>query len=129
MPSLLIADDFTLVRNTLCNYFETMHIATCSQAKNGLEAVEMTIKSRPDLVILDYSMPIMSGLAAAKAIHEASPLTTVFLISAHGHALDSVKDDSIAGVFCKNNVGPLFQAVKDHFRQKVSLPANHASHA
>ncbi len=91
-----------------------MHIAKCSQAKNGLEAVEMVLKNRPDLVILDYSMPIMSGLAAAKAIHEALPETTVFLISAHGNALDTVNDGAVAAVFCKSDVGPLFDAVKTH---------------
>jgi CheY-like chemotaxis protein len=113
MPNVLIVDDFAMVRTLMCNYFETRHIAQCTQASDGLEAVQKASKNQPDLVILDFSMPGMNGLETARAIREIFPKMVIFLVSAHADVLETVKEsEDLNGVFSKSNVHPLFQAVK-----------------
>jgi CheY-like chemotaxis protein len=63
---ILVADDNATIRKMLCRLFadhETLEI--CDEAVNGAEAVEMAAKLRPQLVILDLSMPVMNGIEAA----------------------------------------------------------------
>ena len=65
---------------------------------------------RPDVVIMDYSMPVMNGLDAAKAVHEALPGVPIFLD--HG-ARRTVRrflgDLPISGIFMKDNLVPLLE--------------------
>ena len=55
---VLIADDHEAVRIGLCAILESAGIEVCAQATNGEEAVEKSIQLRPDLIILDISMPV-----------------------------------------------------------------------
>jgi two-component system, NarL family, invasion response regulator UvrY len=120
MPNLLIVDDFAMIRTIMCNYFETRHIAQCSQARDGLEAVQKVTKSLPDLVILDFAMPGMNGLETARAIRAIFPKLAIFLVSAHDDVLETVKkSEGLNGVFSKSNVRPLFQAVKEYLGNEL----------
>jgi len=65
---VLIADDYEAVRVGLCAILRSADISVCAQAKNGEEAVEKSIQLRPDLIILDISMPGIGGLEAARQI-------------------------------------------------------------
>jgi two-component system response regulator NreC len=53
------------------------------EASNGHEAVKLTEKFRPDVVIMDFSMPQLNGLDAAREIRRVSPRTKVILLTAH----------------------------------------------
>jgi DNA-binding NarL/FixJ family response regulator len=81
---VLVVDDHAVVRHGIRELLETQPgLEVCSEAANGLEAVEHVKKSRPDLVVLDLTMPEMNGLDAARAIREASPLTEILVLSMH----------------------------------------------
>ena len=69
---ILVADDNERIRKAACAMLIASEgLAECIEAENGLVAVQFTIERKPDLVILDYSMPVMDGFEAAKRIHEA----------------------------------------------------------
>jgi CheY-like chemotaxis protein len=81
---ILVADDNTIIRKMLCEMFA--HHATleiCDEAVNGAEAVEMAAKVRPDLVILDLSMPVMNGIEAAARISKMHPGVPIILFTQH----------------------------------------------
>jgi DNA-binding NarL/FixJ family response regulator len=81
---VLIADDHTLVRKGLVSLLaESGECEVVAEAADGLEAVEKAQATRPDVAILDLSMPRLSGLEAARRIHEALPQTRVLVVTAH----------------------------------------------
>ena len=71
---ILIADDHSLVRKVLKTTLENhSDWQVCGQATNGLEAVQKAAELQPDIIILDFAMPFMDGLQAARKILTASP--------------------------------------------------------
>lgn len=68
----------------------------CGEAENGQEGVEQTLRLKPDLVLLDLSMPIMTGLQAATAIRRLSPGTKIIVVSMHDSP-QMVKEARAAG--------------------------------
>ena len=70
--SILIVDDEELVRGTarsvLCDLVDV-----CHEAENGQQALEKVKQLKPDLVLLDISMPVMNGLRAAYEIRQVAP--------------------------------------------------------
>jgi CheY-like chemotaxis protein len=120
MPKLLIADDFGPLRTSLKKYFEARGLGTCLEAENGREALRLAEQLRPDVVILDYSMPIMNGLDAARAVHEALPNVSIFLVTAHGATVRRFLGDlPISGVYMKDDLIPLLNAVRRHLESVI----------
>jgi DNA-binding NarL/FixJ family response regulator len=82
---ILIADDHGLVRR---GAVEVLHSRPgwriVGEAANGREAVEKSIKLRPDVAILDISMPELDGVEAVCQIREAVPDTKVLVLTMHG---------------------------------------------
>lgn len=83
MPSrILIVDDSPLLRNLLRNCFESEpEWQVCGEAGNGKEAIEKAQAVRPDLVILDLSMPVMNGLEAAKVLSKLMPSVPLIMFT------------------------------------------------
>ena len=75
MPmSVLIADDSQAVRNAMRDYFETLtDWRIGGEAKDGTEAIQKALALKPELIILDCSMPNMNGLEAASVIRKLLP--------------------------------------------------------
>jgi DNA-binding NarL/FixJ family response regulator len=78
---ILIADDHPIFREGLVKAIEREStFAVVGQAANGAEALKLVLELRPDLAVLDVSMPVMNGLEVARRIHqEAIPTELVFL--------------------------------------------------
>ena len=105
MARILVADDSDLVRRGLA-YLLGQHQGweVCGQAADGQEAVSKARQLAPDVVVLDFAMPVMNGIDAAKQIHEESPNTAIVLCSmyldnqlsriAHGAGINSVLSKS-----------------------------------
>lgn len=85
MPrTILLVDDNTLVRRLLRSWLEDhSEWNICGEAENGQVAIEKVAELRPDIVILDFQMPQMSGLEAAKEIKRIAPRTPMILFSVH----------------------------------------------
>jgi DNA-binding NarL/FixJ family response regulator len=81
---ILIADDHDLMRRGIKTLLET-HAGweVCGEAQTGREAVSQTEELKPDIVVLDISMPDLNGLEAARRIRKASPSSEVLILSLH----------------------------------------------
>ena len=81
---VLLAEDHATVRQGLRLLLESRaEIEVVADAANGRQALERAKALRPDVVILDLSMPEMNGLAATKAIKEALPKTGIVALTRH----------------------------------------------
>jgi DNA-binding NarL/FixJ family response regulator len=84
MPKILIADDNEALRTALKDIlFNHEGWSVCGEATNGASAVSMAAELKPDLIILDFLMPLMNGLAAAAAIVKVSPDVPIILYTMH----------------------------------------------
>jgi DNA-binding NarL/FixJ family response regulator len=82
--SVLLAEDHANFRKSLKLLVEIDgDIKVVGQAKNGREAVQLTLKLQPDVVIMDIAMPLLNGLQATRLIIESSPATRVLILSSH----------------------------------------------
>lgn len=95
---ILIADDHDLVRRGLKSLLESRPgWNVCAEAHTGREAVEKASQTKPDVVILDISMPELNGVEAARRIRKVSPNTEVLVLSIH-YSDQLIRDILEAGV-------------------------------
>ena len=81
---VLLADDHAVLRAGLKALLDLEpDMAVVGEAANGREAVEQAQKLRPDVIVMDISMPEMDGLAAAKAIHEMEIPSHIVILTVH----------------------------------------------
>src|ERR1700726_4414669 len=84
MSTILIVDDYPAVRKALRTLLESrLCSVVCIEAANGLDAIAMTEISRPDLIILDLSMPEMNGFEAATILQKTMPQVPLFMFTSH----------------------------------------------
>jgi DNA-binding NarL/FixJ family response regulator len=85
--AVLLADDHAIVRDGLKTLLEAQpDLRVVGEAANGREAVGTAAQLRPDVVVMDISMPDMNGVEAARRIHAARPETRIVMLSMHGNA-------------------------------------------
>lgn len=84
-PRLLIVDDDSATRYVLRMSLEA-EWDIVGEAENGLKALQANDELRPDIVLLDISMPGMDGFAAAKRLKQASPSVHIIFVSSHFEA-------------------------------------------
>ena len=78
---VLLADDHAIVRNGIKHILTQEGFVVVGEASNGREAVQMTRELLPDVAILDFSMPLLNGIDAARQIREVSPRTKTLLLT------------------------------------------------
>ncbi|SRR5713101_6618825 len=84
--TVLIVDDNAFIRQALCEIFKReADFEVCGEAENGKEAIEKTQGLRPDLIVLDLSMPVMNGLDAARVLKRLMRTVPLIMYSAFGH--------------------------------------------
>jgi DNA-binding NarL/FixJ family response regulator len=80
---LLVADDHEVVRTGLASLLAGTDIKIVAEASTGKEAIKLTAKHHPDVVLLDIRMPNDDGLEALEKIHRDSPDTKVVMLSTY----------------------------------------------
>ncbi|HKQ86778.1 MAG TPA: response regulator transcription factor [Candidatus Acidoferrales bacterium] len=86
MPSIIIADDNEHMRRTIGNELRRIgEWKVCAEAANGDEAVKLTEKLEPDVVVLDFQMPVMNGLDAAREIIKHHPELPIVMYTLHNN--------------------------------------------
>ena len=81
---ILLADDHPMVRSGLIKLLEPYkEFVVVGEAGDGEEAVKLTKKLEPDIVIIDLSMPKLSGIEATKLIRKNNPATKVLVLTMH----------------------------------------------
>lgn len=83
MVRILLADDHKILREGIRRGFESAGHEVVAEAANGEEAVTLSHEHRPDVVVMDLSMPIMDGVAATAEIRTQLPETRVVVLTMH----------------------------------------------
>ena len=87
MVRILIADDHEIARRGIRDLFrDEPDLEICGEAKDGLEALAKAERLKPDLLILDLSMPKMGGYSVAHRLRGAQPNVKILIYSTHSHA-------------------------------------------
>ena len=122
---VLLADDHLIVCQSLKAVLEREGLQVVGEAADGREAVRLARALRPDVAVLDVSMPLLNGLDAAREIQKACPRTRTILLTMHAedtYVLQALQM-GIRGYVLKS------QAAMDHVRalQEVSRGAVYLS--
>jgi PAS domain S-box-containing protein len=111
---ILIVDDHTAVREV---YRQILHerpeLRVVGDARNGIEAIEQARALRPDVILMDISMPDMDGVEATRRLRAELPFITILGLSMHPRtqALHAIEQAGAAGFFTK---GVDTQRLLDH---------------
>ncbi len=80
---VVLADDHILVRQGLKALLEREGFQVAGEASDGQELIRMVPSLRPEVAIVDISMPVLNGLDAARELHRSSPKTKTILLTQH----------------------------------------------
>ncbi len=83
MLNILIADDEAPARNRMCDLLtEIENVVVVAEAKNGKEALDLALQTKPDLMLLDIRMPVMDGIEAAQHAQKLEPKPHIIFTTA-----------------------------------------------
>jgi len=84
--TILLADDHTIVRQGLAKVLEGgSNLKVVGEARDGREAVSKAYQLKPNIVLMDISMPILNGIEATRQIKKLCQQTKVIILSMHSH--------------------------------------------
>lgn len=130
MPRILIADDHEVMRLGLRDILQSRPgWQICAEASTGREAVALAAEHKPEVVVIDFSMPDLNGLEATRQILQQSPSTQVLILTMH-ESEQLVRRALLAGArgfILKSDAGRILVTAVDHlcrrrpyFSQKVT---------
>ena len=115
--TVLLAEDHDIVREGLRSLLELSgEFEVVGEAANGRQAVELAIKLKPTVVVMDIAMPLLNGFEATRQILLAAPATKVLVLSAHSddEYVAHMAEVGAFGYLVKQNSGQiLVHAVKE----------------
>jgi DNA-binding NarL/FixJ family response regulator len=84
MINILVVEDFQMIRQGICKILNDMDgFHVIGEADNGIDAIKLNQELKPDVLVLDVSMPGMDGMDALKQLMEYSPRPKVVMLSIH----------------------------------------------
>jgi DNA-binding NarL/FixJ family response regulator len=122
---ILVVDDNPSVRRYLRGVLEQNEDwQVCDEARNGQEAVDRFQLIRPDVVVLDFQMPGMNGLDAARIITKLSPETPILMVTLYlsKQLSDEARKAGIRGTCAKADIGCVVEAVGALLREETYFP-------
>ena len=113
---ILIADDHGIVRGGLKLLIERQpDMTVVAEAEDGVQAFERALQARPDLCVMDVSMPKLTGLQAARQIRAHLPETQILMLSMHDdqrYVFDALKAGASGYVLKRNVDEALLDAIR-----------------
>ena len=117
---VVIGDDESIIRMDLCEMLEDAGHTVVGEAADGVEALDLVRKEKPDIVLLDIKMPRLDGIHAARMIgHEG--LAPVLLLTAYSQQdiVDKAKDSGVLGYLVSPvNLFPAIEIAISQFRHQ-----------
>jgi DNA-binding NarL/FixJ family response regulator len=111
---IMVADDNPAIRRCLRGLLD-QHAdwLVCDEASNGKEAVERFKTTKPDLLVIDFQMPEMNGLDAARRIFALSPRTPILMVTIHTSKQlnEEARKVGIRGACAKADINSVVDAV------------------
>ena len=102
---VLLVDDHALVRHGFRRLLEDdPEIAVVAEATDGAEAVELALRHQPDVVVMDYAIPVQNGAQATRAILQRRPATRILMLSMHSEPsyVENARTAGAHGYLLKN---------------------------
>jgi len=125
MPTrVLLADDHALVRQGLKAFLEKQGFQIVCEASDGQETIRSAEKTRPDVAIIDISMPVLNGLDTARELKKSSPNTKVILLTEHDtdeYVTESLRAGGRGYVLKSQAAEDLVQAIQEVCRGSIYL--------
>ena len=122
--SIVIADDHRMFREGLRVLLEVEGFRVVGEAENGQEAIRLARQHNPQVAVLDYSMPVLNGLDAAREIQRQSPETAVVLLTMYDderYALEALKC-AVRGFVLKHQAAAdLINAIREVLQGSIYL--------
>lgn len=84
LSTVLVVDDTLFMRTAITTMLKEAGFDVIGEAKNGQQAIEQYFKLQPDVVTMDVTMPVMSGLDATKEIIKDDPNAKICIVTALG---------------------------------------------
>ncbi|CAB4545305.1 MAG: response regulator [Actinomycetes bacterium] len=82
-PTVMLVDDHTMLRQGLRRSLETEGIPVIAEASNGEEAIKIALDSKPNVVLMDVSMPQIDGIEATRRLVQADARQRVVILTMH----------------------------------------------
>ena len=86
MTNVLLADDHQLLRQALRRAFEDAGLVVVGEAGDGAEAIRLATELKPDVVVMDVTMPVLDGVEATRRLHTQLPNLPIVVLTMHGEA-------------------------------------------
>jgi DNA-binding NarL/FixJ family response regulator len=121
---VLVADDHALIRESFRALLERKGYVVAGEAVNGQDAVRMARELKPDIALLDVSMPLLNGVDAGREIQQAHRETHVVLLTMHaeGHLLAAALRAGIRAYVLKSQpTDELVLAIRSVMRRQMYL--------
>jgi DNA-binding NarL/FixJ family response regulator len=124
---ILIADDHEIIRSSVIRVLQSRtDVQECAEATNGQEAVERALQWKPDLILLDVRLPVLSGFEAAQEIKKHAPAIPILFISIHD-ASEVLEEAKLVGdgFILKDKIVEMLPNAIDALRRKQTFfPSN-----
>src|SRR5580700_7968174 len=91
---VLLADDHQLLRQAIRRALEDAGMSVVAEAADGGEAVRLASELRPDVVVMDVSMPVLDGVEATRRVHAEQPDLPIVILTMHGD--EALRRDAVA---------------------------------
>ena len=117
MPNILLADDHNIVRQGLRALLQSEpHFRLVGEASNGIEAVRLAERLKPDVLITDVMMPGLNGLEVTRQVTKSLPKTRVIILSMYtndAYVFEAFKNGALGYVLKDSEASDLIQAVRE----------------
>jgi DNA-binding NarL/FixJ family response regulator len=121
---VVVADDDALARRVTKYALEAVGMTVVTEAKDGREAVELALRHRPDIVVIDVVMPRLDGILATRRILEADPGQLVVVLTGVGEdelGLEALRAGAVEVVPKNADLDVLTRAVERARREDAPI--------
>ncbi len=117
MPNILLADDHNIVRQGLRALLQSEpHFRLIGEASDGIEAVRLAERLKPDVLITDMMMPGLNGLEVTRQVTKSLPQIRVIILSMYtndAYVFEALKNGALGYVLKDSQASDLIQAVRE----------------